>query len=72
MNIKIDQVKIYASIFIILLISALFVGCVSEPNDNDKESDKDKDKPKTDKGGSEGDLKRLGISKVGSKHSSSG
>jgi len=42
-------------------------------NGKDKKSaEADKDKPKTDKGGSEGDLKRLGISKVGSKHSSSG
>ena len=42
-------------------------------NGKDKKSaEADKDKPKMDKGGSERDLKRLGISKVGSKHSSSG
>ncbi|MCK5009924.1 MAG: HDIG domain-containing protein, partial [Deltaproteobacteria bacterium] len=33
-----------------------------------KPAEEDKDKPKTDKGGSERDLKRLGISKVGSKY----
>ncbi|KPJ59664.1 MAG: hypothetical protein AMJ42_01830 [Deltaproteobacteria bacterium DG_8] len=42
-------------------------------DDKDKKSaEADKDKPKTDKGGSERDLKRLGISKVGNKHPSSG
>jgi putative nucleotidyltransferase with HDIG domain len=37
-----------------------------------KPAEEDKDKSKTDKGGSERDLKRLGISKVGNKHSSNG
>lgn len=37
-----------------------------------KPAEEDKDKPKTDRGGSERDLKRLGISKVGNKHSSNG
>jgi len=37
-----------------------------------KPAEEDQDKPKTDKGGSERDLKRLGISKVGNKHSSNG
>ena len=38
-------------------------------NGKDKKSaEADKDKPKTDKGGSERDLKRLGISKVGNKY----
>jgi len=42
-------------------------------NDKDKKSaEADKDKPKTDKEGSERDLKRLGISKVGNKHPSGG
>jgi len=40
-------------------------------NGKDKKSaEADKDKPKTDKGGSERDLKRLGISKGGNKHPS--
>ncbi len=40
-------------------------------NGKDKKSaEEDKDKPKVDKGGSERDLKRLGISKVGNQHSS--
>ena len=42
-------------------------------NGKDKKSaEKDKDKPKVDKGGSERDIKRLGISKLGNKHPSSG
>jgi hypothetical protein len=42
-------------------------------NGKDKKSaEKDKDKPKVDKGGSERDIKRLGISKLGNKHTSSG
>jgi putative nucleotidyltransferase with HDIG domain len=42
-------------------------------NGKDKKSaEPDKDQEKVDRGGSERDLKRLGISKVGNKHSSSG
>jgi putative nucleotidyltransferase with HDIG domain len=42
-------------------------------NGKDKKSaETDKDQEKVDRGGSERDLKRLGISKVGNKHSSSG
>lgn len=42
-------------------------------NDKDKKSaETDKDKPKTDKAGSERDLKRLGISKGGNKYPSGG
>lgn len=37
-----------------------------------KPAEEDKGKPKTDKGGSDRDLKRLGMSKVGDKHSSNG
>ncbi len=48
-------------------------GGMKKINGKDKKSaEADKDKPKADKGGSERDLKRLGISKVGSKYPSGG
>jgi len=48
-------------------------GSKRKVNGKDKKSaETDKDKEKVDRGGSERDLKRLGISKVGNKHSSGG
>jgi hypothetical protein len=48
-------------------------GVKKRANGKDKQSaEADTDKPKVDKGSGERDLKRLGISKVGGKHPSSG
>ena len=48
-------------------------GFKRKANGKDKKpAETDKDQDKVDRGGSERDLKRLGISKVGNKHSSSG
>ena len=48
-------------------------GSKKKTNGKDKKpAEQDKDKPEVDNGGNERDLKRLGLSKVGNKHSAGG